>query len=1115
MSVRPSYSRSLLSTVLSLVLVSPSYAGQNNVQAQASAAETEFFVSSGVTTVGLRGGTSAYRVNPADLNDVTVTYQPMPQDRVDTSTVDMSRIVSASTGAGGATSGTVDISNWRSRTSSLTIGDATVNFNGFNISGSRNTGIYTIGRAAPGDLLNGLCDIDNFLPAGFGDLQRVGGRCIPPQNSFSTDFTNDLSICSCLDNDRTSLQGQEYQRAKTLNPSNWNSQTQSAMNDNVDRLNRVLEAEQNAMRFQASTLPASDSGSEFLSGAFSNYGVDVSSNLERIRADALRQYNELSDARAEGNVAMAAIEIRPPDENLLTSRPNTPEQCIPMRTHMTGRQMPTEPAFFEDMASLPETYDQNQWNYETLKARFLREAGPVRDLREALTKPEAKKTFLRLQFLERNPLYKNLFSSDAPGATAQKQILWNKIRTAYGNRSATPEQKTAAFLNLRRDTGRFFTSSSEIVSMTQAGATANMNLLMAQIPRRVRSISVPFDPATTWDLSVTRNRLVGPIGATTIDINDPALISTTSFMGVSVGANGLFGETRSRRSMDRERAGNYASYCSRLTFASWQNQYTVLKELEDKLGAAYSSEPWKNDEYANQNINMCTSQRRPRTGTGTSSFVDFRIAFCSAKQTAECDPANQPALVARYLNEYPLSASGDDDSLEISAIMPFLKGSEIIPTITPEAAARATVAGSSQAGRGGRGSRNRPGPRGSTTSRTAQQVNFDSQLASVNQEIAESGNTSRVAGGRVNNAPETTTAARTPVVTPVAATRDSQQQQQPTQPFAPILPSVSADTFVAPIAPVPPAVAARDNLRSQVRTTETESTAIRDELAGLRESFQRESAQPAASRDNDLVRDLNARLGSLEERLETKDREATDLRRQLARAERRVQEEVPAAARVPDSSDSVRRSAPVVSGGTTGSTGGTPQGSVQTGGAQGTPQLGGGSSVGGGAASLARTGGGTTAVAPGLRSGGGSSGNQALLSKYGVQSSSVQGGIVVANPSATINYQDLRTESADSIVAVPLSLADYNQIASSGNQDALRPYLDQCRALAGDVCRLNVSAEGGGNPIELFVVKNGNEISIVPSTGASRGLASGAQPEPVRPLERDRTLDGLRKELSQ
>ena len=107
----------------------------------------------------------------------------------------------------------------------------------------------------------------------------------------------------------------------------------------------------------------------------------------------------------------------------------------------------------------------------------------------------------------------------------------------------------------------------------------------------------------------------------------------------------------------------------------------------------------------------------------------------------------------------------------------------------------------------------------------------------------------------------------------------------------------------------------------------------------------------------------------------------------------------------------------------------------------------------------------------------------------------------------------MRSESADSVLNLPLPLEEYNQIAAN-NQIALKPYLDQCRSLVdASVCRLNFSAIGTQNQIELFVVINGNEISIVPSTGASRGIASDSLPEPVRPLERDRTLEELRREL--
>jgi hypothetical protein len=66
--------------------------------------------------------------------------------------------------------------------------------------------------------------------------------------------------------------------------------------------------------------------------------------------------------------------------------------------------------------------------------------------------------------------------------------------------------------------------------------------------------------------------------------------------------------------------------------------------------------------------------------------------------------------------------------------------------------------------------------------------------------------------------------------------------------------------------------------------------------------------------------------------------------------------------------------------------------------------------------------------------------------------------------------------------------------------------------MPGEVVRLTITAQGSESQMELFVLKNGDQISIVPSN-ASRAIASESAPVPEVVPQRDNTLEQLRQEL--
>jgi hypothetical protein len=86
------------------------------------------------------------------------------------------------------------------------------------------------------------------------------------------------------------------------------------------------------------------------------------------------------------------------------------------------------------------------------------------------------------------------------------------------------------------------------------------------------------------------------------------------------------------------------------------------------------------------------------------------------------------------------------------------------------------------------------------------------------------------------------------------------------------------------ITPPQPSQTRVETARAQLRRGEEEAQAVRDEIASVRNTLTRENAAPAASR-SPLISDLNTKLAQLERSLETRERENSTLRRQIAEVE--------------------------------------------------------------------------------------------------------------------------------------------------------------------------------------------------------------------------------------
>lgn len=460
--------------------------------------------------------------------------------------------------------------------------------------------------------------------------------------------------------------------------------------------------------------------------------------------------------------------------------------------------------------------------------------------------------------------------------------------------------------------------------------------------------------------------------------------------------------------------------------------------------------PEMDEEYNIVNEAMCTRSTSPNGAP--VNFKDYLARKCPNPQRRGCGPENRQALIDEFFRTYRHLANPKNEVV-LNLVRPFFNGEVPLATVDANQAAQFnTIARSPEL-------RSEP-------------VVFRSSGAVENRVLARSDSSAATV--------RTTTTAQ--VQQPL------QNNPQGSTGFA------AADAFVPSVTPqgstvVPEARVSSQQLREELARGESEAQVIRDQIAGMRSDLDR---RPASKEDSSEVRDLNARLDSLRNRLTQQEQRNRDLQTRAREAE----------AREAQTERVAERRAPRVD----------TQGTVFQGGAQiANPQSVSGS---GAAPSIAGLGGVATLGAPSAASSvrGGSRAGAALLdSKYAGQGSSEQGGITVSDSPASSEYQALREQSGSNVVNLPVSVDDLNLFRGS-DEAALRRILGSVNPEPGQVVRLNLTA-GEGLSIEVIVRNEEGRISLVRAPSAGRALASqdSVGPEPV---ERARLID-LQTEIGQ
>ncbi len=917
------------------------------------------------------------------------------------------------------------------------------------------------------------------------------------------------NVCGCYNTDRArtlddlNLQGlnESTRRRIQSDVSGDSIVSPAAINQNIMSQNILLNEQRNGVMIQASILSPDPQERDALTRAYS--GRDAFDRMIRGANKSLSEVTANLPDRSEVTGTFAAP--RYDDSSLQADG----DSCPSMREFRHFRQFPEDNDFYQDLLSpRNSTYREDDWNFEKLKEQLslVSRSKRILSLETAKADPDTAWIIRRMDFLMRNPLLKNFFQQ-SEFRDSKKRHLYNLVQQTFkptagpGSCLNAPGacQGAAALKSNIYQTGlrEFFRDSDNARRVVSLDVDA-MERTLNSLPERVAR--TPFIPnanalssLSPWMDRIMGSSILGKVTgpsanshsgwlASQTGTTTPMPTNGTSRFGVpemthpentcmfgtcdnSPTASLVTSDFPSMESFHRSmRLSEINQTCNMLSDTNLNGHGFIFSQLEQEWSEQLCdpSRPINGATCRNPALievagKICSRYRLNTTDVYT--ITQFRADGGCADPAKNC-------LSEYILRTAPVQPGSEQTANTWSTLFTIAK----ITNFSGEESAEV----------------------GATVNRNNSLSDRD-YVRTVGAEITrdytsisrQNSNISQAANAVTSSS--STSSSSTLASSTIASSQATQIVPEVIVPLS----GVSAE---------PGTASNREVVRTQVRQSESDAQGIRDEISSLTDSLIRERREPASNQDSALITSLTERLRMLENRLEAQDQETTRLRRQLAR---RPSEPLPAnpSQNNPDVQENDGRM--VSSSGA--QIQAAPQNVQQSVAGGVTPVLPGpqsGSSLGGGS---------RQALSPVSKSAS-VSGVSNSLTKYGVQSASAQGAITVANPSSTIDYQTLRSESADSVVQLLISIDEFNLLASN-NQEALNRYLDRARSTPGEVVRLAFTAEGTTNQMELFIVKTGDQISIVPSNGVSRGIASESAPVPAAIPQRTNTLEQLRQEV--
>lgn len=383
--------------------------------------------------------------------------------------------------------------------------------------------------------------------------------------------------------------------------------------------------------------------------------------------------NKTANKALERKIEEVLSQVKIPEANinLLSQKPFEEGQCVGPKEFMAKNQFPDDNEFYTSIAN--ESFSPENWDYNALEKKLI----DLTTHSELMNAPEIARLETRMRFLNRNPLFKNLFSANDDfdnyfenvGMTEKnknelkditnkvlpkkKQELFNIMKASLSPENSSCGQyslgcKRAIIKNIDKFdemTKKFFMNGDVLkLTNTQAEKAA-----LDEITK------FKEDPLSVEDVILPQGQK---------ELEDYVHANTSkSFVHPSEcnlrGGDSSFG---GKPFPAEQCVSSYSFYCSSLEKAQDQaakglkdNKHrvkTLARETQNYFNPNYN----ENIELKKFNLDYCSKNRIAKDGGPAKSFNQFRQDYCAKEKS---DPncfsrgfENIEALKAKYRAQY-------------------------------------------------------------------------------------------------------------------------------------------------------------------------------------------------------------------------------------------------------------------------------------------------------------------------------------------------------------------------------------------------------------------------------------------------------------------------------
>lgn len=523
----------------------------------------------------------------------------------------------------------------------------------------------------------------------------------------------DAELCKCLGQSTyTSIQDLMKEGQKKSNGFRTNEEIQRDVKENIYNMVAKVATLQDGMMFQSHMLFGGDRkisksrinsatySGNFINTLFKNGGAaaeTIKASGHRVAMKALDvagrggspmmpAFLGLNEFKKENNAlkpiitkALSQIELKTNSVELLAEPEFAPGQCMGAKEYFSYRQFPMDKQFYGSLRD-ETTFDPKRWDFKALENR-------LKALATETNRNEAEVTDikLRLRFLYRNPLMKNLFSANDDFddyAEAKKLDSAKKRHLESVSKNILSKKKQELFEIIKNHVAPKDPSCFSKDFACRNNAVKNVSSYDSAIKKFFNDPNISLLTTAQAEKSAmaeVNNLIENPIPPQVLPTSQKELENQVFNSMLNNGAPhpdecSLAVSMHEGKELNPACVYTYSTYCPMLDkvkdqIASKEIDVTrISRDLSLETTSMFEPDIEKNIDLKTTNNQLCNFKRKPKNGGPEQSFNGFHEDFCrknkSDKLCANRSYENIMALRKMYNENYmPAETNAKEGSL--------------------------------------------------------------------------------------------------------------------------------------------------------------------------------------------------------------------------------------------------------------------------------------------------------------------------------------------------------------------------------------------------------------------------------------------------------------------